>query len=47
MKKWLYAPEVAELVISIDDAEYIDVEGASYPGNRSISYFHRRYCSIY
>jgi hypothetical protein len=41
MQKGLHAPEIGVLFISIDDiAEYIDVEGASRPGN-SIIYIHR------
>jgi hypothetical protein len=42
VQKGLYAPEIGVLFISIyDTAEYIDVEGALRPGNRSIIYFHR------
>jgi hypothetical protein len=42
MSKWLHAPEIGVLFISVDDnAEYIGVEGASRPGNRGIIYFRR------
>jgi hypothetical protein len=42
MHKGLDALEIGLLFIPIDDsAEYIGAEGASLPGSRRISYFHR------